>query len=111
MPGVQERPQSRSQSNLQRLANTGGKHHVCDRTCDQRIFWGNHHTICRLSKIVTPNTPNSPACRPHGRKRCPADPNQENAGKRQNAAGEQCNMDVDEWSHGGSQAPESAWVR
>ncbi|KAK9819472.1 hypothetical protein WJX74_010786 [Apatococcus lobatus] len=92
------------------LCTSSGKHHVCDRTCDQRIFWGNHHTICRLSKIVTPNTPNTPSCRPHGRKRCSADPNQENAGKRQHSgSSEQCSMEVDEWPLAAS--PEGTWAR
>ena len=38
-----------------------------------------------------------------------ADPNQENAGKRQHPASDQCSMEVDEWPLTASQ--ESAWAR
>lgn len=30
--------------------------HVCDQTCTQRVWYDNHHTICRLSKRLLPHS-------------------------------------------------------
>lgn len=32
------------------LCTSSGKHHICDRTCDQRIFWG--ELLCRRSTLL-----------------------------------------------------------
>ncbi|KAI7841752.1 hypothetical protein COHA_004618 [Chlorella ohadii] len=33
---------------------SSGQAHVCDQNCSQRIFYDNHHDICRLSKRIFP---------------------------------------------------------
>lgn len=35
---------------------TSGQAHVCDQNCNQRIFYDNHHDICRLSRRTFPRT-------------------------------------------------------
>jgi hypothetical protein len=35
---------------------SSGQAHVCDQNCTQRIFYDNHHDICRLSKRIFPRT-------------------------------------------------------
>jgi len=34
-----------------------GTYHVCDQTCQCRVFFDNYHTICRVSRRVFPNPP------------------------------------------------------
>ena len=36
------------------LCTSSGKHHVCDRTCDQRIFWGEFNRVRWFSMVLRP---------------------------------------------------------
>lgn len=35
--------------------STSQQVHVCDQTCNQRVWYDNHHSICRLSKRLFPH--------------------------------------------------------
>ena len=39
-----------------------GQAHVCDQTCNQRIWWDNASDICRLSKRVFPRAADGKLC-------------------------------------------------
>ncbi|XP_021725729.1 uncharacterized protein LOC110692950 [Chenopodium quinoa] len=34
-----------------------GQTHICDKNCNQRILYGNHNSLCRVSGQVFPLTP------------------------------------------------------
>ncbi|GAB4817826.1 hypothetical protein N2152v2_004872 [Parachlorella kessleri] len=38
------------------VCSTSGTTHICDQNCNQRIYYDNYRTICRLSKRLFNNT-------------------------------------------------------